>query len=1779
MSKSKCPNVNSPEYKALAAKVGMSKAHTIYDLNNGNPVSLNADGTPSLIYDTIKKHHGETKAIEARANMFTELFRRNAGDIKVKNGVDSVYESNPELANIGTQELYSQYLDTIFPDSKVKDIIYRGKTDSQTNIKSKELGIFFTDDKNAANIYAVKYKGDEFDDSIIQAIVNKFGLNPTVEQIKTEIAFFKKMEATNEDIDRYANKYKDYILNNKGKIEQAIVNIKEPNNLTVKDWFDNYEDSSKLKDNSDGLILKGGKQSNNRVYDAGENQIVVFESEQIHILGSKQDIEGFKKYVDKNKMYDAFKELTVSPNGAVILPDGQAINILGKGIKSKAMAKHSMRLDSLEVGENMDSVIKTLEKALPNISINRESFDSTRNTRHYNDRAWVDSNGIHLNMQSMSYDTPIHELSHIWMKSLKEYDSTRYNFLLEAARKSIEDNKSLYERIKSKYNNKNEDELLEEYAATIAGFTSEKQVRKFMYRNNKYITEKESKSIYSRLSDIVNTIWESIKVMFKTLTTQNGMRSALSDLDFSTSTLNDMFQALTEDVLAGRGIIGFDSSSLERLMEKYYTNDNYDASQILFDEYTPITKPSEIIPYLMNRKDVLTGYDEMQKDIDAQHIVTSQLHTGTDGNLYYYDLGKRFVYDSTMSEADLIKRVREEIINPRYAYMNSFSEKMIEAIQKYKTHGKKKDINSIVLEVFGNKLGESQLNSILEALTMVGYNQPIEEIIPYKQLKTHATLSHLYNPALDGLNYLVILHTSKSSELDISLIDFANGKMDWSDNQLPSDATNLGYTFGYDRSKFSYSNKKSDIRKMLVAFTLAGLNKSAQQNNQRIRVRKAGVIGNNNLNVNSFMISNFTEAFENARTLFSLPQVHEQMDQSTDGYNYIVNLISDDNAFNASNIAQSYVNMLESYYMENKRELGLSSKFIDDILRDTNLLKARQLDLEKKFDYMNNPEHKLISMLIQYMEFHIDINGSQMNDISRKFKNITNPHNVKHDAVQMFSITAENVKSKIIDRLNDFKDEFQALAQKSIESHGRSLSLTINKPEDIFGHLFKKGKVKLKNDYKGHKAGETIEITMYNQIYGSYDLQEAKAAGLTDADIALADYILNNVKKQYVANVKHTMKMSNRGIEKSDAQLEQEVSNMLQGGRIPVMPMTRFELLRKGKFKTAAQRNYAKNAKGEYMVGENTERYDDVNYAYQSQLSDINQQYIQMGLMPVSGLYNTFEEVDMNRVDNQTMNLEYTMNMFIHDGVRKELLDTELIPAYHRIKQWLNTIKFEYGRGGKGQEVVEQYLDDYYNRVVLRQNRDENDKIDPFLRNAQNMFSFIALGYRPTVWMRSAYYNMQSMMLEGMAKSVTSMISVDEAKTLNVPGAGDMAKANAVLLTDFAKIQRLGKKFSIINSSEMDAIESIFTTMTDKNAFRSQVAQLGNYYSDMLARLVAMTAFMIKDGSYDAHTYNKETGELFYDVTKDKRFYENGDWKSDEAKTIFNDLHRSLMNDGLIKNDKMMVGYDFRDANTRFKWYADKFIIGSMDEYQKALMGQTAIGALAMQFRNYLPDKLFNLFGSNRLTSYGAVREVRMNADNEVEVIRKQIEIEGSVASWWYYLGDVFKVVRTKDKTLKELHEELSPIRRQNMAKTAMRAVFLTSILLGLYMLVKAGLSDEDRKKLEFLYSELLSWRAITDLNEGAILPLSKLISDIWSIMTGQTNWTRALRYTGPWYDGMWYMELLTDYDDLLLTSREQKHVSDMNEKELQEYREKMRNRQEILERNRATREFLGDEE
>ena len=173
-----CPNLSDPKIKAQFTR--LENLH------------------PNLAYYLWDKYEGEVPP------------KYYNTPNQVKEGVSEIFESSPELASIGTPQQYSQYLDSIFPDSKVKDIVYHGTEDNF----------------------------DKFD-------IKFFGKNDYGDLGKGFYFAFDKASIFNEPI-----------------VVKAIVNDIE------------------------AKISPG-------------YEIMIPKSEQIHILGNKQDIEGFKKFVNQ----------------------------------------------------------------------------------------------------------------------------------------------------------------------------------------------------------------------------------------------------------------------------------------------------------------------------------------------------------------------------------------------------------------------------------------------------------------------------------------------------------------------------------------------------------------------------------------------------------------------------------------------------------------------------------------------------------------------------------------------------------------------------------------------------------------------------------------------------------------------------------------------------------------------------------------------------------------------------------------------------------------------------------------------------------------------------------------------------------------------------------------------------------------------------------------------------------------------------------------------------------------------------------------------------------------------------------------------------------------------------------------------------------------------------------------------------------------------------------------------------------------------------------------
>lgn len=188
---------------------------------------------------------------------------------QVKEGVDFVFEQHPELSEIGTKEQYSEYIDTIFPEGKIKDIFY----------------------------HSSKVKIEDFNDSLNQRGGTGF--------------WFMRLRQP-----KFLYKNENYIAPYGDRETPVVLNIKNPIILENKEVTGNLDtiDFSIMGYNLDKIKDKGYDTVTNDTLSQEEindvkldvkkwkqYETVVLSKEQIHILGSNTDIQKFREFVESEK--------------------------------------------------------------------------------------------------------------------------------------------------------------------------------------------------------------------------------------------------------------------------------------------------------------------------------------------------------------------------------------------------------------------------------------------------------------------------------------------------------------------------------------------------------------------------------------------------------------------------------------------------------------------------------------------------------------------------------------------------------------------------------------------------------------------------------------------------------------------------------------------------------------------------------------------------------------------------------------------------------------------------------------------------------------------------------------------------------------------------------------------------------------------------------------------------------------------------------------------------------------------------------------------------------------------------------------------------------------------------------------------------------------------------------------------------------------------------------------------------------------------------------------
>ncbi len=236
---------------------------------------------------------------------------------KIKEGVDFVFEQNPELAQVGSKEKYSEYLDTIFPESKVKDIVYHGtSTIKKTGEKISELknneglisrvsglGKWFTFERETAELFARDATKRVNPNIPKRLIFENFKLK--MESFLKEYPNFDLKKVYDEEVEWYSDE--PYTL-------PVIVNITKPEYFkNNQDLFFELSESPRSDRGAGGSLIYNWGSYDALIQEKGDlnyndyekwtneigSQILIKDARQSYILGSKQDIENFKEFVSE----------------------------------------------------------------------------------------------------------------------------------------------------------------------------------------------------------------------------------------------------------------------------------------------------------------------------------------------------------------------------------------------------------------------------------------------------------------------------------------------------------------------------------------------------------------------------------------------------------------------------------------------------------------------------------------------------------------------------------------------------------------------------------------------------------------------------------------------------------------------------------------------------------------------------------------------------------------------------------------------------------------------------------------------------------------------------------------------------------------------------------------------------------------------------------------------------------------------------------------------------------------------------------------------------------------------------------------------------------------------------------------------------------------------------------------------------------------------------------------------------------------------------------------
>jgi exodeoxyribonuclease-5 len=243
-------------------------------------------------------------------------------DLKGNQEISEIFSQVPELASIGTEELYSEYLDLVFPNSKIKDILYHGTTAYKIGdtISDFQDRAFYIGNKQTAKSYAYEIKSIggksvRVEGVTLPVIIDAQTISFSAELIGETPETLSQREQQLKNA-KLAKQGKGVFAINRGDFDRYNIALSENSGdigyYSTKEKFENRDrkrqqalEGQELNEFIEFLEervseIKAGRPIDTIETNADADPTVFYaalDPNKVLFLGSPKDIEGFKKFM------------------------------------------------------------------------------------------------------------------------------------------------------------------------------------------------------------------------------------------------------------------------------------------------------------------------------------------------------------------------------------------------------------------------------------------------------------------------------------------------------------------------------------------------------------------------------------------------------------------------------------------------------------------------------------------------------------------------------------------------------------------------------------------------------------------------------------------------------------------------------------------------------------------------------------------------------------------------------------------------------------------------------------------------------------------------------------------------------------------------------------------------------------------------------------------------------------------------------------------------------------------------------------------------------------------------------------------------------------------------------------------------------------------------------------------------------------------------------------------------------------------------------------------